>query len=188
MPGPYFPNPSWPSFTYQGTTYDLKHLDEYEFTVVDTDETLRRIAVTFSDHCFTRNPLPGDDATLAYPGSNRGPGHFCVIRHQFSLGLVEHIAQAANKYVWTVAGENFAALPVVDQSGHRVLYGIMFSLERVTGLPVNLHMRVRTAYPIDDAVPVTYGSVRFRHLVALRMKGKSPRRVMDAHRKTPKLP
>jgi len=60
--------------------------------------------------------------------------------------------------------------PTVDQSGKRVFYTIMFSLDRVTGLPVQLHMRIKTAYPAEKA-PVTYGDVRFRHLVALRMRG-----------------
>ena len=188
MPVPYFPNSNWPSFAHQGAIYDLTHLNEYEFAVTDTDGVARRIAVTFADHCFTRPPLPGDDPTLVYPGSDRHPGHFCFIRYQLSLGLRGYIAHVIDGQVWSVEGDNFAALPVVDQSGRQVLYGIMFSLDRISGLPVQLHMRVRTAYPIDDRVPVTYGAVRFRHLVALRMKGKKPTRITSRHRKTPKRP
>jgi len=188
MPPPYFPNSRWPAFTYQGTVYDLAHLDEYEFTMVDTEGLTRRIAVTFADHCFTRPPVPGDDPALAYPGSDRRPGHFCFVRHQLSLGLTGHIERISGGQVWSVEGDNFAALPVVDQAGRLVLYGIMFSLDRVSSLPVQLHMRVRTAYPIDDKIPATYGVVRFRHLVALRMKGKKPPRIVGAHRKRPKLP
>lgn len=188
MAGPYFPNSSWAPFVYQGSAYSLAHLDEYEFTVEDTDGGARNIAATFADHCFTRTPEPGDDPALAYPGSARQPGHFCFERYWLSTGLVAHIAQAAAGKVWTVEGDNFAALPVVlDQSGGPVLYGIVFSLDRVKGLPVHLHMRVKTAYPVDDDGVVTFGSVRFRHLVALRMKGQRPGRIVGERRKAPKV-
>lgn len=33
MPGPYFQKEGWPPFVYQGATYMLDHLSEYEFTV-----------------------------------------------------------------------------------------------------------------------------------------------------------
>ena len=55
MSGPYFQKQSWTPFTYQGTTYSLTHLDEYTFSVVDTDKIERHIAVTFGDHCFPRD-------------------------------------------------------------------------------------------------------------------------------------
>ena len=185
MAGPYFHKSSWPSFIYQGATYDLTHLDEYEFNVVDTDSLMRRIAVTFGDHCFTRDPMSGDDSALAYPASDRRPGYFCFERYKLSFGLVGHITSAGQ--VWIVGGEHLAVVPVVDYSGKRVLYGIVFSLDRVTGLPLHLHMRVKTAYPVDRKTLVTFGFVRFRHLVALRMKGKKPRRITDARRKTPRI-
>jgi hypothetical protein len=186
MAGPYFPNSSWTAFVYQGVHYSLDHLNEYEFTVVDTDKIERKIAVTFADHCFTRDPEPGDDSALVYPYSDRQPGHFCFERYQLSKRLVDHIAYAAAGKVWTVDGGNFAALPVLDQSGRTVLYGIIFGLDRVSGLPVDLHMRVKTAYPMDDDI-TTFGSVRFRHLVALRMKNKKPGRIAGERRRVPRV-
>ena len=54
-------------------------------------------------------------------------------------------------------------MPVVTHQGVKVFYGIVFSLDRVKGLPVDLHMRVETAYPCDEKDIVTYGSVRFVH-------------------------
>ena len=188
MRGPYFRKTSWPPFKYRGATYDLTHLDEYVFSVVATDNLERHIAVTFDDHCFTRVPLPGDDPGLAYPASDRRPGHFCFKRYKLTFGLVGHIAHAAASQVWNVDGGNFAAVPVVDQSGKQILYGIVFGLDRVTGLPVHLHMRVKSAYPVDQKELVTFGLIRFRHLVALRMKGKRPRRDTRHHRRRPKNP
>jgi hypothetical protein len=184
MAGPYFSNSRWAPFVYQGVTYSLDHLNEYEFTIVDTEKKVRKIAVTFADHCFTRAPKPGDDPALVYPDSDRRPGYFCFERYQLSKGLGDLIAFAVAGNVWTVDGGNFAALPVIDQSGRKILYGIIFSLERVSGLLVELRMRVKTAYRMDDGI-TTFGSVRFRHLVALRMKNKKPGRIAGEHRESP---
>lgn len=175
-PDPYPPR-RWPTFAYGGGTYSFDHLDEYVFTVVDTDKIERRIAVSFSDHCFTRSPEPGDDPALAYPLSDRRPGHFSVDRYERSRSLRAHIASSVSGKVWVVQGGNFAVIPTVDSAGVPTYYGIMFSLDRVKGLPVDLQMRVRSAFPYGDDRPVTYGHVRFRHLVTLRMKGKVPGRL-----------
>jgi hypothetical protein len=185
MSGPYFQKQSWSSFIYRGDTYDLTHLDEYEVEVVDSQGTKQKIAVSFSDHCFTREPAAGDDATLKFPRSTRPVGHFCITRYQLSLSLRQHLTHAMRGKVWTIEGENFAAIPTIDHQGNRILYGIVFSLDRVKKLPVDLDMRVRTAYPCDATDIVTYGNVRFAHLVTLRMQGKRPNRNFDRHRPRP---
>jgi hypothetical protein len=185
MSGPYFQE-TWPAFTYHGQSYDLTHLDEYQFEANDSAGIARRIAVTFSDHCFTREPLAGDDPALRYPYSSRAPGHFCVERYQLSLHLVQHIARAAQGKVWVVRDATFAAVPTTNHRGDYVLYGIVFSLDPVKGFPVQLHMRVETAYPCDEADIITYGNIRFAHLLKLRMQRKSPNRNLDRHRPKPR--
>jgi hypothetical protein len=188
MSEPYFQEQSWPPFIYQGVTYSFTHLDEYQVEVTDSAGVVRRIAVTFSDHCFTRNvDAVGDDPALLYPASTCNPGYFCVDRYQHSLGLRGHVAQAIDRRVWNVREGNFAIVPVVNHQGDNMLYGIVFSLDRVTGLPVALHMRVRTAFPCDEAAIATFGEIRFAHLVTLRMQGKSPKLILDRHRKRPRL-
>ncbi|CAN5280840.1 hypothetical protein BH09SUM1_BH09SUM1_30380 [soil metagenome] len=97
--------------------------------------------------------------------------------------MSQHISYAVAGKVWTVQGDSFAVLPPTEHSSGRY-YGIFFSLNRVTGLPVDLHMRVKSAYPIDDIL-ITYGSVRFKHLAWLRMQGKFPGRIVDKHRRKP---
>lgn len=184
MPSPYFHKSPWQPFAYQGVTYDLTHLDEYEFSILDTDKVTRHIAVTFSDHCFTRDPEHGDDPLLIYPKCSRTPGHFCVVRYGLSLSIRKHIAVAVNGQVWNGVGENFVIISAADQNGRSVTYGVFFSLDRAKGLPVDLHMRVRTAFPADTKI-ATFGAVRFRNLVALRMKGKRPGKVTGQHRKVP---
>jgi hypothetical protein len=187
MSGPYFQKQSWPTFTYQGQTYDFTHLDEHEVEVNDSDGTARRIAVSFSDHCFTREPETGDDPGLRYPDSTRATGHFCLERYQLSLGLSQHIAHAMQGNVWIVRDAAFAAVPTVNHRGDKVLYGIVFGLERVTGFPMHLHMRIETAYPCDEAALITYGTIRFAHLITLRMQRRSPKRNFNRHRPKPRL-
>jgi hypothetical protein len=186
MSGPYFQKESWPSFTHQGQSYDFTHLDEYQFEVTDSAGNARRIAVTFGDHCFTREPIDGDDPGLLYPQSTRRPGYFCVERYQLSLNLVQHIARAATGKVWVVRDATFAAIPTVNHRGDRVLYGVVFSLDPVKGFPVHLHMRVETAYPCDESEIITYGNIRFAQLVKLRMQRKSPNRNFARHRPKPR--
>lgn len=186
MGGPYFHKQSWGSFAVQGNSYDLTHLDEYEVEVADSQGILRKISIGFHDHCFTREPVAGDDADLRFPRSTRPIGHFCVDRYQLSLGIRQHLAYAMQGKVWIIEGENFAVIPTVDHKGNRILYGIIFSLDRVKKLPVDLDMRIRTAYPCDATEIVTYGNVRFAHLVSLRMQGKRPNRNLTRHRPRPR--
>lgn len=187
MSGPYFPRASWPDFIYQGETFGLTHLAEGQIEVEDSKKLVRRIAISYSDHCFTREPKDGDDAALRYPHSTRNPGYFCVERYQLSLSLPAHLAQAMKRKVWNLQGENYAVVPIVDHQGTAMLYGIVFSLDRVKKLPVDLDMRVRTGFPCDITDIATYGEVRFGHLVTLRMQGKTPNRNFDRHRPRPRL-
>ena len=186
MAGRYFQKARWRPFSNKGMLYRLEHLDEFELTVTDTGGILRRIAVTFGDYCFTRAAL-AHDPEFVYPDSDRRPGHFCFDRYNLSHGLPRHIATATHGKVWTVAGDNYAAVPVVDHTGKEIVYRIVFSLDPVKGLPVALHMRVKTAYPADATPFVTFGSVRFIHLVALRMQNKRPGRIVDQRRKSPRV-
>jgi hypothetical protein len=186
----YFQKAPWTPFVHAGITYGLSHLDEYEFSITDTDAHERRIAVTFSDHCFTRDQETSDDPALIYPGSSRKNGVFCFHRYQHSLGIAAHIAHATEGKVWIASDyhETFAIVPVVDQAGRMHLYAIIFSLDRVKAQQIDLHMRIRSAYPCDQKPLATFGEIGFRRLVALRMKNKAPVRNNDQHRKRPRRP
>lgn len=185
MSGPYLQKRSWPPFSYQGVVYEFTHLNEYQIEVIDSAQVQRKIAVTFSDHCFTRKPWPGDDPALLYPASTRAPGYFCAERYRRSWDLAAHIAAAVTRKVWHLGHESYAIVPTVDSQGNRALYGIVFSLDPVTGLPIDLHMRVKSAHLRDDREIVTFGVVKFAHLVRLRMERKHPRRTMDRRRPRP---
>jgi hypothetical protein len=187
MSGPYFQKEQWPPFKYQGQTFDFSHLGEYQVEADDSAGITRRIAVSFSDHCFTREPKAGDDPALRYPESTRAIGYFCIERYQLSLNLAQHIAHAVTGKVWIVRDAAFAAVPTINHKGDKVLYGIVFSLDPVKGFPVHLHMRVETAYPCDETELITYGNIRFSQLIKLRLQRKNPHRNFDKHRPKPRL-
>jgi hypothetical protein len=191
MSGPYFQKKSWPPFVYGGATYGFGHLDEYQVEVVDSKKAQRVIAITFSDHCFTRDPKPGDEPSLQYLSGSRRQTYFCADRYQYSLGIACHIDQATRGKVWNVrekgVDNSFAIVPSIDHHGVRVLYGIVFNLDPVKGLPVDLHMRVKTAYPCDRNTIDTFGFVDFSHLVTLRMQRKHPKLLYDKGRKRPRI-
>jgi hypothetical protein len=186
----YFQKFPWTPFVHAGITYDLSHLEEYAFTITDTGAIERRIAVTFSDHCFTRAYRTEDAPAPIYPGSSRNPGVFCFERYCYSLDIAAHIERAASGKVWNAASDRdaFAIVPIIDHQGREVLYAIVFSLDRVKGLPVDLHMRIETAYPCDKKPIETFGEVRFRHLVTLRMQRKSAGRLTNQDRRRPRVP
>lgn len=181
--------PPWPAFAYGGQTYDLSHLDEFVMEAQDSAKAERHVIVSFGDHCFTRELEADDDPALRYPGSTRGPfGCFCPVRYRHSLTLPSMVREAASGWAWNLKSENFAVVPTVAGDGKPVLYAVVFSLDRVgKGLPADFHMRVRSAYPCDERGIVTYGKIRFAHLMTLRLQGKRPPRITEKNRKKPCL-
>jgi hypothetical protein len=185
MPGPYFQKSSWASFTYKGVDYNLTHLDEYEISVTDSNQTKRAIVVTFSDHCFTRKSSAGDDLFLKFPNCSRTDGRFCFDRYHYSRDIRKHIAYVTEGKVWIVKNENYAIITTLSANGMEKKYGVFFSLERVTGISdVDLHMLVRSAYAADAQIS-TFGFVRFAKLVTLRMRGEKPTKLTTSRRKRP---
>lgn len=188
MPGPYFQRLCWTPYVHRGVACPLDHLDEYEFEIDDAGNVRRRIAVTFSDHVFTRDAIPTDDPREAYPGSTRDPpGHFCETRYAHSLNIRALIDWGTRGHAWNLDGEHYAQVPTVDHNGRPTFYAIVFSLDPVGGLPVHLHMRVRSAYPCDQSVPTTFGSIKFKKLVELRAERRRPKKITDRGRKKPSI-
>jgi hypothetical protein len=187
MNGPYFQKKQWSRFVYQDQCYGFDHLNEYVFCVKDSGANLRKIVVTFEDHCFTRNWKDGDEEALIYPACSRPKGCFCIDRYQHSLELRKHIQWATSGQVWNIEDRNLAILPTITHHGRKLLYSIVFSLDRVTGLPVDLRMRVRSAHQCDEKTPATFGNIRFPHLVTLRMQSKPLPKNFDHRRKRPQV-
>ena len=182
--------PLWSPFESDGQTYVFDHLVEFDFTCRDSDGVERAIQVVFTDHVFTRDPESDDQRADAFPGCSRTPfGMFCPDRHRMSHRLPELIESMAANRVWALTGEDrYAQIPVVDDEGRRLLYAVIFSLDRLKGDHRHLRMLVRSAHFCDRKPPDTFGEVKFAHLVKLRLGGKHPRKIFDRGRKRPKMP
>lgn len=183
-------HPTWSTFTVRGVSYAFGHLVDFEFTCKDSDGADCLVLVTFTDHVFTRDPVPGDSNADAFPNCSRTPyGLVCPVRHRMSLRLRDIIEQVAGRKVWSLyAGDRYAQVPVLDDEGAEVLYAVIFSLDPFKGTKHHLRMLVRSAYVCDVEPPDTYGEVKFSNLVKLRMTNKHPRKVTDRGRKKPKMP
>lgn len=185
MRRPYIQKTSWPDFFHGKQSYSLRHLDEYTFSVEDGQGIVRQVIVTFSDHCFTRKCPDNADPTLIYPASSRESGCFCFDRYGHSLHLLRHIEQASKGKVWNAGDGDYSIVPTVKRAGRKLLYNVVFILQPVTGLPVGLHMSIKTAHPYEQGTPTTFGEVRFKQLVTLRMQKKHPKKRWGGRRRRP---
>ena len=177
----------WPPFIFDGQSYSLDHLEDRIYHVEDSKKVQRKVLVVFSDHCFTRSRAPEDDETLWWSSTTREDGTFCFDRYTLSKSIVEHLEMAFDGESWIVDGENFAILPSVDHQGQRFFYGVFFSLEKAKSKgSKGLIMFIRSAYHFIEP-PATYGCTRYRHLLTLRIEGKTPLKTHAANRKRPKL-
>lgn len=187
MPPPFI-QPSWPPLVVGDRICTFSHLDEFCFQMQDSAGRQRWLLVSFSDHVFTREDAPPTSAPVLFPGCSRDPGYFCDERYAFSLGLRSRIEGLPEAQVWLLSGQDrFALIPQLDRDGRVTLFAVVFTLGKVSGLPADLHLRIRSAYPFDRRVPDTFGQVRFRHLVKLRCEGRHPPKRHDRGRLRPKI-
>ncbi len=180
-----FSKRGWPPFQYGGQEFDLSHLDDFRFSVANTSGSDVQILTTFSDHCFTKDPESGAASALYYPHSDRRPGQFCFQRYQYSLSLQQRIVEASTGTVWALDRDNYAIVNTVILEGEALYYAVVFTIDRSPGLDTDLLMRVQTAHPRSRLD--TFGSVRFKNLLQLRLANKHSKRVFDKGRKVPRL-
>lgn len=182
--------PKWPPFALGETVYSFDHLVDFAFTCKDSEGTERSVLVTFSDHVFTRKAESDDKPAEAFPECSRTPhGYVCPTRYRMSFQLPALIEKVAGQKVWLLTGDDrYAQIPVVDDEDRKLLYAVIFSLERNKGREYPLRMYVRSAHLYDRKPPDTFGEVKFAHLLKLRVANKHPPKNHDRGRKRPKMP
>ncbi len=178
---------SWPPFEVDGTVYLLSHLDDIVLQVEDSEKATRGIRVSFSDHCFTRDPVDKADPAPFFPDCSRGKGgRFCVDRYTLSLDLPNLVKSLTGGVVWNTDGDHYAVVSA-QVGGVRRDYAVVFSLDPLKGFQgIHLQMRIRSAHARDGAPINTFGNVRFAHLMTLRIANRRPNKVFDNNRKRPK--
>jgi len=128
----------WKPFEYQGKIFDLSHLHPFEnvFERPATDQLPAerfQVRVSFSSHCFTRKPRPGEvaDPELLYP-YDAEQRLFDSLRFRLSNYLPELIRNLSSKRVRQNFGEHkFLMVELIDNSGEQIEYDVFFRLAKI---------------------------------------------------------
>jgi hypothetical protein len=170
-------NSSWPPFVYNGIPYELDHLSAYS-TYIQVDETRTlEVAIDFSDHCFTRDPIVDDERASVYPKSTRRPGHFDIKRYTLSLELRRCIELLVTGRAWVTTGGNYAYVCAIDYNEVLIDYIIIFSLQyskRNKSRPPSLRMYINSAFSMDKT-QYAWGSISFNSLVDCAIRQVPPK-------------
>jgi hypothetical protein len=129
----------WHDFNHQGTVYELSHLHPFEwhYTAEGVEgrrpERIYKFHVTFSMHCFSRDPLIGEtiDCNLWYTGLKE-KRLFCFDRHEYSKQLPDIIQSLGDRACWHSHHGNFFTIEVMTSKGEPVEYEVYFDVTRAT--------------------------------------------------------
>jgi hypothetical protein len=141
----------WINFNYQGEVYDLSHLNSFEwsFTAAEGDkrpERTYRLYVTFSSHCFTRNPQPGEQiAEDLLFHTKKESRVFCFDRHEYSFTLPDIVKCLDERQCWKTGKGNFFTAEFFDRSGKEIEYEVYFDVVK-TGRKGWLNLIIQTAF------------------------------------------
>nr|VFJ69067.1 MAG: hypothetical protein BECKDK2373B_GA0170837_12322 [Candidatus Kentron sp. DK] len=146
----------WRPFTYRGTTYDLSHLDPFQWRYTTTTNEKRpgcayTFQVTFNMHCFTREPLSGERASkdLWYKGPKE-KRIFCFERYELSHRLPAIIRGLQDRECYCIPHSNFFVIdPFYGAGGRSMEYEVYFRVPRANGAgreKGRLRLIVQSAY------------------------------------------
>ena len=145
----------WTAFTYQGQTYDLSHLHDLEFDLVQPaakgkPERSYSIKVEFSLHCFAKEKKAGDDPALAY-SDNRETRTFCFDRYGLSHHLPAIMSSLDQRVCRHTGHGNFLTIDLVNQRGDTVEYEVYFQPSKTrSGGKTRIKLYVQSAYVRDE--------------------------------------
>lgn len=136
----------WKPFTFEEQEYDLRHLHPYIITqsIEAKGKNPRRefrLNVSYSLHCFTRNPKDGEEISddLAYSDS-REKRIFCFERWELSMKLPEIVRTLQQRRCLHTESEEFVTIEVVHK-GRTFDYAVFFTVSKARkaeGAEINL--------------------------------------------------
>ncbi|CAM3960920.1 hypothetical protein [Serratia silvae] len=156
---------SWGDVSYNGKTYDLKHLHPFSFQAKINGADVA-VSVAFSNHCFTDKK--GEGSPLM------GNRYFCEARYQCSLELPSMIQKRL------IDGH---IVPHFDKNSNEVYYyaelydyAVFFDLRPDVNNPGGLTLFVTSAYELDQWGKGTVprgNAVKFTYIGHLRLSGNT---------------
>lgn len=176
----------WRPFTFQGTTYDLSHLDPFDwhYTTEATDKLTAikyKFQVTFSMHCFSRKPLVNEQVTgnMWYPWP-REQRIFCFDRYEFSKQLPDIIQDLGGRNCWHTHHGTFFTIEVTTKGVQKTEYEIYFDVTKATRKGNWLNLVIQSAYERTDAYASTRPKKRKIRLHVIARNKQQGREVRPA--------
>lgn len=146
---------SWRPFCLAGQTYELTHLDKYVHTYVqpakgDNPERKYVVEISFSLHCFTRGPEPGESTKTPYAYSDAKETRiFDTRRYGLSKSLKTIVEQLSMSACFHTNHSTYFSIKHINEQGVVEDYEIYFSVSKPAGRDSKLQIFVITAYPRD---------------------------------------
>jgi hypothetical protein len=145
---------SWKSFTFEGTIYDLSHLDARWIEYLDSRDAKHpityRFVVTYSFHCFAKDleDSSEEQSQLLMYRAPRDSRPFNFERYELSKYLPKIISSLGEKetLVCHAGYGSFAAVKVLDSNGNEIDYFVSFVVFKEKK---KLRLHVQSAYPLD---------------------------------------
>lgn len=142
--------------TYQGTDWDLSHLDPYAIhyeVVLDkaSDQRLTiEIVVIFSCHCFThdikhdtRSPIPSEELFVTAEEVRVLNETRYKLSRTILLGLIESLP--SKKIIVAVPGDNYVTFECASATGIEY-YSVFFEATKAKNRKNRVILRVQSAY------------------------------------------
>lgn len=175
-----------------GTDFDISHLAPYR-TVVDVplrggQVKRMRVEIAYTNHCYSRRPidaLPEEIPAGYLIRDGAKVRMFCPRRYRLSLNLPRIMSALirSETRVWSVAGNNFVQVELVDDEAdaiHTTInYYVMMRIQKHAPPeePKLIRVRVETAFPEDVLYydkPVLKKPFSFRKLLACVWEERDP--------------
>ncbi|MBO4121957.1 hypothetical protein J5T34_14620 [Cupriavidus gilardii] len=173
-----------------GTDFDISHLAPYR-TVVDVPlrgGNVKRmpVEIAYTNHCYSRRPIHAvnEQIPVGYLIRDGAKARmFCSRRYRLSLNLplIMDALIRGETQVWSVAGNNFVRVEMVDEEadGRRttINYYVLMQIRKHAApeQPKHIKVRVETAFPEDLLYydkPVLKKPFSFRKLLACAWEGR----------------
>ncbi len=143
---------TWADLTIHGQTFDLTHLNAFEYCYIQPAEHGKperqyRTWIRFSHHCFTESTKPNDDIALQF-GSRKDGRSFNTLRWDLSKFLPDIIRSLMERTISHTGHNNYITIKIVDSQGQRIEYEIYFDVNR-DPQDKRLHIVVTSAFPRD---------------------------------------
>ncbi len=146
----------WQPFAHKGCSYDLSHLDPFYWNYTakageKRPERMYKFQVSFSMHCFTRDPFPDEQINeVLWYKELKEKRLFCFNRYGYSRQLPAIIKSMGERTCWHTHHDNFFTIELMSEQGRTIEYEVYFDVTKATRQGGWLNLVVQSAYERTD--------------------------------------